>query len=127
MQQQDAGYLMIGTDGVVEGIISKSNIAEAISPYLRPVFAKWRRPIDDASLNIRIKWIMSRPVRTIKPQTPLAAIMQSMAQSGSRCLPVADEQGKIRGLVTVFDIFKVLNRDGNVSSTGKVAQAPPLA
>jgi CBS domain-containing protein len=126
MQQQDAGYLMVGTDGVLEGIVSNSNITGAISPYLRPVFTKWRRPLDDASLNIRIKWVMSRPVRVIKPQTPLAAIMENMAQSGSRCLPVADEQNKILGLVTVFDIFELLNRNANVSSAGNVAQAPPL-
>jgi CBS domain-containing protein len=126
MQQQDTGYLMVGTDGVLEGIVSNSNITGAISPYLRPVFTKWRRPLDDASLNIRIKWVMSRPVRVIKPQTPLAAIMENMAQSGSRCLPVADEQNKILGLVTVFDIFELLNRNANVSSAGNVAQAPPL-
>jgi CBS domain-containing protein len=126
MQQQDAGYLMVGTDGALEGIVSNSNITGAISPYLRPVFTKWRRPLDDASLNIRIKWVMSRPVRVIKPQTPLGAIMENMAQSGSRCLPVADEQNKILGLVTVFDIFELLNRNANVSSAGKVAQAPPL-
>jgi len=127
MQQNDSGYLMVGTDGVLEGIVSKSDIAGAISPYLRPAFAKWRRPLDDATLKIRIKWIMSRPVRTIKPETSLAAIMESMCQFGGWCLPVLNQQGKVQGLVTVFDIFKVLNSNLDIFSIGKSPQAPPLA
>jgi len=127
MQQADVGYMMIGTDSVPEGIVSKSDIAGAMSPYLRPVFAKWRRPLDDASLNIKLKWIMSRPVHTIKPDTSVTAIIENMRQSGNRCLPVTDEQGKVQGLVTVFDIFKVLNSSPDVSSTDKSVQASPSA
>lgn len=127
MQQYDAGYMMVGRDGVLEGIVSKSDIAGAISPYLRPVFAKWRRPADDATLQIKVKWIMIRPVHTIRPETSLAAIMENMCQSGRRVLPVMDQQGKIRGLVTVFDVFKaLLNGDPNVSTAGKTPEAPPL-
>jgi CBS domain-containing protein len=127
MQQAKVGYMMIGTDGVPEGIVSKSDIAGAISPYLRPAFAKWRRPLDDASLNIRVKWIMNKPVHTVKPETSVTAIMENMCQSGERCLPVVDEQGKVQGLVTVFDIFKVLSSSLDVSGTDKSDQAPPSA
>ena len=127
MQQADVGYVMIGTDGVLEGIVSKSNMAEAISPYLRPIFAKWRRPLDDATLHIKVKWMMSRPVHTINPETPLTAIIDNMSQFGGRCSPVVDRGGKVQGLVTVFDIFKVmLNTDPNISTVGKTLQAPPL-
>ncbi|MBW8038796.1 MAG: CBS domain-containing protein [Planctomycetes bacterium] len=127
MQQADSGYMIAGTDGVIEGIVSKSDITGAISPYLRPLFAKWRRPLDDATLQIKIKWIMARPVRTIKPGTSLEAIMESMSQLGGRCMPVVDQQSKVQGLVTVFDIFKaLLQYTSNVSTTGKTNQAPPL-
>jgi CBS-domain-containing membrane protein len=34
--------------------------------------------------------------------------MEDMLQLRSRCLPVADQQGKIHGLVTASDIFKAL-------------------
>ena len=127
MQQADVGYVMIGTDGVLEGIVSKSNMAEAMSPYLRPIFVKWRRPLDDATLKIKVKWMMSRPVHTIKPETPLTAIIDNMSQFGGRCLPVVDRAGKVQGLVTVFDIFKVLlNTNPNMFMVGKTLQAPPL-
>jgi CBS domain-containing protein len=127
MQQTDVSYVMIGTDGVLEGIVSRSNIAEAVSPYLRPIFAKWRRPLDYATLKIKVKWIMSRPVHAIKPETLITAIVENMSQFGGRCLPVVDREGKVQGLVTVFDIFKVmLNSNQNFSTVGKTIQAPPL-
>jgi len=112
MQHHDVGYIMIGEAGVLDGIVSRSDLTGATSPYLRPIFAKWRRPSDDATLQIKIKWIMSRLVRTIKPQASVAAAIESMCKSGGGCLPVVDQQGKVQGLVTAFDVFKVLSTPG---------------
>ncbi len=42
------------------------------------------------------------------PETSLPAIMQNMRRFSVRCLPVMDQKGKVRGLVTAFDIFKAL-------------------
>lgn len=108
IQQHNSGYIMIGKEQVPEGIVSKSDLTGALSPYLRSVFVKWRRPMDDATLRIRVKWIMSKPTCTISPATSLAAIIENMCQMDKKCLPVVDDQGKVRGLVTVFDIFSVL-------------------
>jgi len=128
MQQHDVGYMVVGRDGVMEGIVSKSDLTGAISPYLRPVFAKWRRPLDDATLQMKIKWIMSRPVRTVKPETSLEVIMENMQQFGGHCLAVVDQEGKVQGMVTVFDIFQaLLSSNPNISSVGKTPQAPLLA
>ncbi len=128
MQQADVGYMMVGADDMLEGIVSTFDITAALSVYLKPMFAKWRRPIDDATLQIKIKWIMTRPVSTIKPDTSLTEIMENMRQSGLRCLPVVDQQGKVAGLVTVFDIFKaLLNTDSGLATVGKTPQAPSLA
>jgi CBS domain-containing protein len=127
MQQHNTGYILVGADGVLEGIISRSDITGALSPYLRSLFAKWRRPLDDATLKIKIKWIMSRPVRTIQPQTPLPTIMENVCRFGGRALPVVDEQGKVQGLITVFDVFQtLLNTCADVSTVGKTPQMPPL-
>ena len=127
MQQHETGYIMVGADGVLEGILSRSDIAGALSPYLRSLFAKWRRPLDDATLKIKIKWIMSRPVRTIKPRTPLVTIMENVCRFGGRALPVVNKQGKVQGLVTVFDVFGMLLKTcADVSTVGRAPQSPPL-
>jgi CBS domain-containing protein len=127
MQQHNAGYVLVGRDGMLEGLVSNSNILGAISPYLRPTFAKWRRPEDDATLGIKIKWIMSRPVRTVKPDVPFATIIENMRRYGGRCVPVADGQGKVLGIITVFDLLlRVLEADGSSSWQGSPPQGPPL-
>jgi len=125
MHQTDAGYIMIERNGVLEGIVSKSDITGAMSPYLQPIFSKWRRPLDDATLKIRIKWVMSRPVRTIKPETSLAAIVEHMSQFRGRCLAVTDEAGKVQGLVTAFDIFEALLKGNpNASAADETTGIP---
>jgi CBS domain-containing protein len=120
MQQQDCRYILVGRNGALEGIVSSSNLQGALSPYLRPVFAKWRRPEDDATLNIKIKWIMSRPVQTATPDSSIASIIDSMFRHGSRCLPVVDQDGAVRGIVTVFDILaRILETDGTSTWKGR--------
>jgi CBS domain-containing protein len=127
MQQHDCSYIIVGQDETLEGIVSKSDITGATSIYLRPIFAKWHGTEDDATLQIKLKWIMSRPVRTVRPDAPLATIIENMCRFGGRGLPVVDEQGKVQGLVTVFDIFRtLLNTSEDVSSVGKTAEAPAL-
>lgn len=127
MQQNNTGYVLVGVDNLPEGLVSNSSILSAISPYLRPMFAKWRRSEDDATLGIKIKWIMSRPVRTVKPDTSLGSMIESMRRYGGRCLPVVDSQAKVQGIVTVFDILmSVLASDQSFSWQGKPPQAPPL-
>ena len=108
IQQNDSSYLMIGQGETLEGIVSKSDLAGAISPYTRPIFAKWRRPLDDATLQIKMKWIMSTDIHTATPETPLGPIIEKMCQFGVRSLPVVDSQGKVKGLITTSDVFKTL-------------------
>jgi len=127
MQQRNAGYVLVGREGLLEGLVSNSNIQGAVSLYLRPMFAKWRRPQDDATLEVKIKWIMSHPVRTIRPDTTLVAMIENMRRYGGRCLPVVDEQGAVQGIVTAFDVLlRILEADSSVSWEGRSPQAPAL-
>ena len=117
IHKNDAGYLMIGRGQVLEGIVSKTNLTAALSPYLRSIFAKWRRPLDDATLQIRVKWIMGKTFNSIQPDTPLTAIMEKMCLTDLRCLPVVDKQGKVHGLITVFDVLRMfLNQSSHIKS-----------
>jgi CBS domain-containing protein len=127
MQQHNCGYMLVGTNGTIEGLVSSSNILGAVSVYLRPMFAKWRRNEDDATLGIKVKWIMSRPVRTIRPDTTLAAAIECMRRCGGRCLPVVDENGGVQGIVTVFDmLLYVMAQDKSFVWKGRPPQAPAL-
>ncbi|MBM4024751.1 MAG: CBS domain-containing protein [Planctomycetes bacterium] len=127
MQQHNIGYVLVGRDGKLEGLVSSSNILGAVSVYLRPMFAKWRRPEDDATLGVKVKWIMSRPVRTVRPEATVAMLIESMRRCGGRCLPVAATDGTVCGLVTVFDILlRLLAADKSFAWQGQPPQAPAL-
>ncbi len=122
MEQTNTGYVLVGSEDAVEGIVSKSDMLGAISVYLRPLFSKWRRPLDDATLQIKVKWVMNKVVHSIKAETPLSVIMDNMSQFSVCALPVMNQQGKIVGIVTALDIFKaLLNTDPNISIAGKTS------
>ena len=128
MQQADAACMMVGDSGSLEGIVTWVDIAEAVSVFLRPSFVKWRRAADDATLQIKIKVIMTRPVRTINPQTSLAVIMEDMRQHHLCSLPVVNEQGQIEGVVTGYDIFDLLLKMApDPSMTGQIPQSAELS
>jgi len=122
MQQHDITYILVGKDRVLEGIVSMSDVRDAISPYLKSTFSKWRRPLDDASLQIRSKWIMTRAIHTIKPETPLTEILIQMCNHNIRSLPVINNDNQVEGLITVFDIFKAMIKSSNLELAGKAVQ-----
>ncbi len=126
MQQHNTSYLLAGKNGQLEGILSRSDTAAAISPYTKSVFAHYRRPQDDATFQIRVKWFVSRPVRAVRPETPLWAAIDILCKYAIRCLVILDSQQRVTGLITVFDIFKkMLSTDGS-SLAGQISQPPPF-
>ena len=122
MQDGGINYALAGADGIPQGIVSMSDLRAGMSPYLRTEFAKWHRPLDDASMQIKIKWLMSKNVRSVKPQESLAVVMESMCRFGVRSMPVVNQDGKVEGLITVFDILKILSRSAaDVPATDQTA------
>ncbi len=108
MQQTGVSYLLVGNGSKLDGIVTQSDLASAASVYLRPIFAKWRRPEDDATLQIRIKWVMSKQIYAVKVGTPLANIIHLNCKYDISCLPVIDAQGQVLGVVTTKDVFKAV-------------------
>jgi CBS domain-containing protein len=125
MQNNNTGYVMVGKEGKLEGIVSKSDVRGALSPYLQSMFVKWRSSMDIATLQIKAQWVMSRPVRTVRPDASLLSVIQAITEHGGRCMPVADEEA-VKGIITVFDIFSALLRLAEATTAGRTTEAPPL-
>jgi acetoin utilization protein AcuB len=114
MQEIGVSYLLVGDGSRLEGIVTRSDLASAASIYLRPIFSKWRRPEDDATLQIRLKWIMSKQIYSVKPETPIDNVAHLTCKYDISCLPVVDVQGQVLGVVTTKDVFKgFVNKDLN--------------
>jgi CBS domain-containing protein len=108
MQQHSTRYVLIEEQDKLAGILSRGDVNAAVSPYLRAPFEEYRRPLDEASLQIRIRWFMSRPVHTAQPQTPLWKLIDLMCRHQIRALPIQDSSGTVVGLVTDTEIFQTL-------------------
>ena len=107
MRSHRSEYVIIGYDGIMEGIVSRSDLVGTSSSYLRPLMSKWQESQHNATVNIEIKWVMTRNVHTISPDTSYAAIIEKMRLFCGRALPVVDQGSKVLGLVTPFNILKV--------------------
>lgn len=108
MQQNNTRYALIEEKDQPVGILSQGDVNAALSPYLRSPFEEYRRPLDEASLQIRIRWFMSRPVHTASPDTPMWKLMDIMCRHQIRAVPIQDAGGTVTGLVTVTEIFQAL-------------------
>jgi acetoin utilization protein AcuB len=72
--------------------------------------------------NVKIKDVMSRNVVTVGPDQTIVAAAQLMLEHRISGTPVADSQGRLLGIITETDIFKVLI-DASGLSSGKTTFA----
>jgi len=58
-------------------------------------------------------------------ETPLVVVIENMCRFGGHALAVVDEQGKVQGLVTAFEIFgALLNTSEDISTVGEPLKGP---
>jgi CBS domain-containing protein len=118
MCQGGMNCALVGPKGTLEGIVSMSDLRAGMSPYLRPEFAQWRRPIDDASLRIKVGLLMSKNVHTVKSQDGLSDIVAHMCRRGLHSMPVVNSEGQIEGIISVFDVLRTLSHAGTQVGSG---------
>lgn len=108
MQQKNVEYILVGDGSNPQGIVANGDIQAALSPYLKPMFSKWKRPLDTATLQIKVKWIMSQPVHSINPNASFQEICHKMHKNHLSSLPVVDANSKVLGIISIFDILGAL-------------------
>lgn len=60
---------------------------------------------------LTVHQLMEDAVVTCSPQTPALAIAQILTEGNFGSVPVVDDQRKLLGLVSEFDLLKVMNDD----------------
>jgi CBS domain-containing membrane protein len=55
---------------------------------------------------VRVRDVMSSPVRTIEPRASLASALDQMAAGDIRHLAVVDPSGRLCGVITERDVFR---------------------
>lgn len=94
MQEKNTDYVLIGSDGYLEGIvIERDVVAKVVSARLNPD-------------TIRLKSIMNTPVTTIERKTHVKDAWELISDSKIKRLIVTEADRPI-GVVTSFDILAV--------------------
>lgn len=60
-------------------------------------------------LEIRVKEIMNRKPRTVRPETSLAGLLERLLGQIEDCFPVVGKDQKLVGIVTESDVLRVLH------------------
>ena len=75
-----------------------------------------RRDLDDTS----VSEVMSKPVYTVRDETPIEDAMSKMASTGTRRLVVTAEGDRVAGILTLDDVLEDIVRE--TAAIGKVLQ-----
>ena len=87
------GAVPVLESGEIRGIFSERDLVRCVADHGSDV------------LDWAVDRVMSSPVQTVDPQTPILAALATMTERRMRHLPVV-EGGQIRGIVSIGDLVK---------------------
>jgi acetoin utilization protein AcuB len=96
---------VIDASGRMVGIVSDKDLLHAAPS---PATSLSVHELHYLLAKLKIKQVMSSPVITVTPDTPVEEAARIMADNKIGGLPVLDESGRLAGIITETDIFKVL-------------------
>ena len=70
----------------------------------------------DTNLRIPVNEIMSKPIVTIQETQSLIDALNTMQKNNFRRLPITNKEGKLVGIVTDKDIFKIITNNKELLS-----------
>ncbi|MEM2942055.1 MAG: CBS domain-containing protein [Candidatus Bathyarchaeia archaeon] len=88
MTSEDVGSVLVTVNGIEEGILTERDLT-------RKVLAKGLDP-----KTTKAKEVMSTPLVTISQDATLWEAAEAMSRRRVRRLPVVDEQGRVRGMIS---------------------------
>lgn len=97
-------HLVVTENGKAVGVLSDRDLLENLSPFVGKMSEQTR---DIARLRRKVHQVMSRHLRTVTPDTPLAQAGETMIRDRIGCLPVVGDGGRVVGILTVRDIARV--------------------
>lgn len=116
MKDKGIGRLpVVNEQGVLQGLVSDRDIKEA-SPSKATTLDM--HELYYLLSEVKLKDIMTKKVVTIKPGDTVERAAALMLEHNIGGLPVVDDQGKVVGMLTDSDVFKVLVRITGVQEGG---------
>jgi CBS domain-containing protein len=98
---------IVDDDKKIVGIITLSDLYRTCAPRKNVedgTFFYTEEQLDSFILSV----IMSKDPRCLKEENNLYDAMKSMVHGGYGCIPITDERGRIKGVITQTDIVRVV-------------------
>jgi len=101
-------HLIVEDAGRIVGVVSDRDLLRHLSPFVGAAWAERRQ--DTQTLARKVHQIMHRDVITAAPETTAGDAARTMMSQNISCLPVVDDAGALRGIITVHDLLKAAYR-----------------
>jgi acetoin utilization protein AcuB len=105
MREKHVRRMPVVRKGKVVGIITRSDIRQA-EPSEATSLNVWE--INYLLSRLMVKDIMTKDVVTIRADDTIKTAASLMYQNRIGALPVVDEDGRLQGIITESDIFRIL-------------------
>jgi acetoin utilization protein AcuB len=105
MKEHGIRRLPVVDEGKLVGMITIGDVREA-SPSDATTLSIWEMNYLWAQLTVQK--VMSRKLFTVTPETPIIDAAEMMMEHKVSGLPVVDSSGKLVGMITESDIFRML-------------------
>jgi CBS domain-containing protein len=95
----------IGNQYQVTGIITERDLVRIIGSF------------DQTLYHTPVQQLMSKPVISITSSSSLKDAIETMQLKGIRRLPIIEQEGKLVGIITARDIFKIIIKNQDTISS----------
>jgi len=107
METYGVRHIPVIDSGKVVGLLSRTDVLGFSESQFRS--SRVSRALDDTRMEETfVAEVMTRDVRTVRPQTPIADAAELLLKHKFGCLPVTDADGSLVGIVTKHDFVKAL-------------------
>jgi CBS domain-containing protein len=103
----------IGDQYKVTGIITERDLVRIIGSF------------DQTLYHTPVQQLMSKPVISITPSSSLKDAIETMQLKDIRRLPIIEQDGKLVGIITARDIFKIIIKNQDTISSFVSSQTLP--
>lgn len=100
------GVPVVASDGELLGVVTKLDVLKAFR-FSTDVQVPHYDEIMDGTL---VESVMTREPVTVRRDLPLTRVLMSMIELRNKCFPVAEDDGKLLGVIAREDVLQALHQ-----------------
>ena len=118
-----SGVPVVDDDNALVGVLSEKDILKVMFPDVTQVMADGVKPNFESMeadyksiLNKKVGDLMTKTVASVTPEMPLLKAASMMCLKNIRRIPVADNDNKLVGIISIGDVHKAIFQESLLKS-----------